>query len=351
MVVRHACTSCDQSLISPHRTYVFDGYDGAVQPVTITVSQWPSAITCSLAVNLSTLQGFIPGGNTFNLTPPAGPPSYNWNADLLAGTSVVFAMSDSKGRNGWYRPHFARASVTQPRSGGSSSILLVGESGDNSCINSTTPSSTSNPPSPISTSPGGPSASPPGQNDKKNGGSNSIAIALGSLGGVLALGLVFALIFFYFQRKRKRQNDHSEGSYKFRGNGGPRRMSLDLEEPRPVDDTHDDQTLSHITPFSESHAASSSDYLRPTREDLQGADLIPPRPGPPSSNARSKASQAGSFRQPRYVVHTDVEDAIPEDNDQEVIELPPTYSERRGPAPPSTAGSSLYTEYHSPPPP
>jgi hypothetical protein len=109
-------------------------------------------------------------------------------------------------------------------------------------------------------------------------------------------------------------------------------MSLDLEEPRPVDDVHDDHAVSHITPFSESQAASSSDRLRHSREDLQDAVSIPPRSGPPSSTGRSKASQAGSFRQPRYIVHTDVEDAIPEDGDQDLIELPPTYSERRGTA-------------------
>lgn len=127
-------------------------------------------------------------------------------------------------------------------------------------------------------------------------------------------------------------------------------MSLDLEEPRPVDDTHDDQTASHITPFSQPHGASSSDHLRHSREDFQDADLVPPRSAPPSSAGRSKASQAGSFRQPRYIVHTDVEDTIPEDGDQEVIELPPTYSERRGLAPPSVAGSSPYTDSQSPPP-
>ena len=126
-------------------------------------------------------------------------------------------------------------------------------------------------------------------------------------------------------------------------------MSLDLDEPRPVDNANDDGTVSHITPFSQ--AASSSDRLRHSRDDLQDADLMPHHPGPPSSAGRSKASQAGSFRQPRYVVHTDVEDAIPEDEDQDIIELPPTYSERRGMGPPSVAGSSLYTDYPSPPPP
>jgi len=166
----------------------------------------------------------------------------------------------------------------------------------------------------------------------------------------LALALVSALIFFYFNRKRERGSAYSEGVYSYRGKRGSRRMSLDLDEPRPVDNTNDDRAVSHITPFSHSHAASSSDHLQHSREDLQDADLVPPRSGPQSSTGRSKASQAGSFRQPRYVVHTDVEDAIPEDDGQDVIELPPTYSERRGPASPSVAGSSLYTDYQSPPP-
>ena len=128
-------------------------------------------------------------------------------------------------------------------------------------------------------------------------------------------------------------------------------MSLDLEEPRPVDNAQDDQAVSRITPFSQSQAASSSDHLQHSREDLQDADLFSPRSGPPSSTGRSKASQAGSSRQPRFIMHTDVEDAIPEDEDQEIIELPPTYSERRGPAPPSVTRSSLYTDYQLPPPP
>jgi len=156
-----------------------------------------------------------------------------------------------------------------------------------------------------------------------------------------------AVVFFYFQRRRKRENAYSNGTLPYRGNRASRKVSLDPEEPRPVDSTHDDQSVSHITPFSPSHAASSSDHLRHSAE-VQDADLLSPRAGPPSSTGRSKASQAGSFRQPRYIVHTDVEDTIPEDGDHEVIELPPTYTERRGPA--SETGSSLYTDYQSPPP-
>lgn len=252
-------------------------------------------------------------------------------------------MTDSKGRNGLYNP-LSKAHITeQPCLGGSSDLKLVGASGDGSCLSSTYPTSTSDPPTPSSSSTG-PSTSSPTQNNGKPGGPNTVVLALASLGGVLALAIVAAFLFFFFQKRRKRET--TNGLYQYRGKRSSRRVSLDLEEPRPVDDARDDQTVSHITPFSGSQAAST-DYLR---EQLQDGDLVPPRSGPPSSTGRSKASQAGSFRQPRYVVHTDVEDTIPEDDGQDVIELPPTYSERRGPRPPSTAAeSSLYTDYPSSP--
>ena len=180
---------------------------------------------------------------------------------------------------------------------------------------------------------------PPTQSDGKNGGPNTVALALGSLGGVLALAVVAALVFFYFQRKRKRENAYSEGPYPQRGMRSSRRMSLDLEEPRPIDNTRDHQTVSRITPFSGPQAPSNPDYLRYSRDDSQHAVPVPFHSGTLSSSGPSKASQAGLLRQPRYIVHTDVEDAVPEDDDQDVIELPPTYSERGGTSgPPSTAG-------------
>lgn len=155
----------------------------------------------------------------------------------------------------------------------------------------------------------------------------------------MALALVATLVFFYFQRKRKREIAYSEGSYPHRGQRSSRRMSLDLEEPRPIDNVHDHRNASRITPFPGSQVPSSPGYLRYSREDLQDAVPVPYLSGTLSSGGPSKASQAGPFRQPRYIVHTDVEDAVPEDGDQDVIELPPTYSERGGTSgPPSTAG-------------
>ncbi|RPD55835.1 hypothetical protein L226DRAFT_518465 [Lentinus tigrinus ALCF2SS1-7] len=68
-----------------------------------------------------------------------------------------------------------------------------------------------------------------------------------------------------------------------------------------------------------------------------------------SSAARRKAAQAGvSTYQPpaRFILHTDIEDDIPPPPEDEVIELPPQYTERRAP-PPAHSGSSQ-TGQHSP---
>ena len=54
-----------------------------------------------------------------------------------------------------------------------------------------------------------------------------------------------------------------------------------------------------------------------------------------TSTAQRKAAAAGmtAYKPSRYILHTDVEDALPPTaEDEEVIELPPQYSERRVPA-------------------
>ena len=53
-------------------------------------------------MGLSLLQGYIPGGSSFQFNPPTGPSTYNWLAGVKAGTSIVFAMMDSQGHNGRY---------------------------------------------------------------------------------------------------------------------------------------------------------------------------------------------------------------------------------------------------------
>lgn len=55
-----------------------------------------------------------------------------------------------------------------------------------------------------------------------------------------------------------------------------------------------------------------------------------------STAARSKAQMAGiaaSNRPTRYYVHQDLEEVAPDVESEEVVELPPQYSERRAPIP------------------
>jgi len=72
-------------------------------------------------------QGLIPGGQTTIMNPPNGT-SYQWITDVSAGTTMMFLMIDSKGRQG-----------------GSSDVLSVASSDNFSCLNDQSPTSTASP--------------------------------------------------------------------------------------------------------------------------------------------------------------------------------------------------------------
>jgi hypothetical protein len=74
-------------------------------------------------------QGLIPGGENFVLYPVTNS-SYTWVADVKEGTSLIFFMTDSQGRQS-----------------GTSALLKVGDSTDASCLNTYSPSSTASAPS------------------------------------------------------------------------------------------------------------------------------------------------------------------------------------------------------------
>jgi hypothetical protein len=52
------------------------------------------------------------------------------------------------------------------------------------------------------------------------------------------------------------------------------------------------------------------------------------------TSTQRKAAMAGvtGYAPSRFIVHTDAEDELPEPNGEGVVELPPQYSERRGPS-------------------
>lgn len=336
--------------------YTISGYDGAVQPITIT--------------------GIIPGGSAFFLNPPVGPTSFDWIADVSAGTSIIFIVTDSQGRKG-----------------GSSDQKLVGVSDTSSCLDSQSPSSGSPIPSATSSSASATSsgASGTGSSLPSNDESSSHGISGGVIAGaivaailgVLAVGL---LVWFFCTRRRRRQSAYDRYDRRSRIN------PIDLgQEPA----NHPDE-VAHLPavspyPFSnpsigsptgpESHYQTSqyqSDvpYLSNPYSDhapsigegsaIRSSSVVSAAQGPlslsnpdttMSSAARRKAQQAGvsDYRPQRFVLHTDLEDAGPSDQHEEVVELPPQYSEGRVPlqnlAPPSEVGSaSVYSTTTAPSP-
>lgn len=94
-------------------------------------------------------------------------------------------------------------------------------------------------------------------------------------------------------------------------------------------------TTSMMNPYSAgpSETSFAQRQRRPSSEMGGGSVLPGGSASSMTSSARNKAAMAGvaTYKPTRYIVHTDLEEAQPPDEGAEVVELPPQYSERRGP--------------------
>ena len=99
----------------------------------------------------------------------------------------------------------------------------------------------------------------------------------------------------------------------------------------------------HVDPFHSTPALALAN-AQPERFSMQSSQ--PSAPSEVQSSAQQrKAAMAGvsTYTPSRFIVHTDVEDALPPPNEAGIVELPPQYSERRGPGVivnPTTPGAS-----------
>ncbi|CAL1695615.1 unnamed protein product [Somion occarium] len=366
------------------RPFTFGNYVGAVQPVTIT--------------------GVIPGGQAFVLNPPVGPTSYDWNADVAAGTGIIFILTDSKGRKG-----------------GSSDVRVVGVSDDNSCLSTNSPTSASIVPSASTSqaaSTSGGSAAPTSTNGSGSDNSSTSSkkpsgavIAGAAAAGLFALATIAVLVMFCLRRRRKNRYGHQRfGSLDLTNDPPPGPMdhaNLPVVNPYPMtpsytgshmgtpsshnllspDGTHYAQSdvypltnpygpstyspsaygasaygasayggvaPSHARSPSNAESAAAASSSRGGRETLMswGGNTV-------SSAARQKAAAAGiplnhAPVPARFILHTDLEESVPPPPaEEEVIELPPQYSERRAPIPGLGPTDSFGTPPSpaSPPPP
>ncbi|KAI6136581.1 hypothetical protein F5141DRAFT_1208913 [Pisolithus sp. B1] len=283
--------------------YVFNGYQGAVLPIT--------------------LLGLIPGGESFVLQSGVTTTSYTWTADIQAGTSIMFAMLDAENRTG-----------------GSSDLETVELSNDASCLSSSSPSSTAS--IPQSSQSG--SSSPSTSTSKKVSSATIIGIVAGGL--VALAALVFLGVFLI----RKRRKSHSMYTLATTRNA-PLLHSGELH------DDPDTSTNAHVYPFpyqrdlvrpsvpSGQTTPSMSNFAPQDAYSLPRTSTSLPQTsvGTGTSNfapysdvgmsstlssARGKGSMTVMTAPTRFILHTDAEDAPPAVS--QVIELPPQYSERPG---------------------
>jgi hypothetical protein len=302
--------------------YTFDGYDNAVQPITITA--------------------LIPGGQSLILHPPTGPTSYTWVADVSAGTTLVFVMTDSQGRQG-----------------GSSDLETVALSNNATCLSSNSPSSTASvPSSTVSTTSSTSAGASPTSNQSTSSSSNTATIASAAIGCVVALAALVSLGMFLLRKRRA-----SRSPYVISSKRHSRRLpSTDLD--------HEGSQYGHVPPiYPFPYQADSVSHLAPPIHPATQSHLTPPTPSTDSfalsnphtpfdqtmhsrqisnpdsfagyedvgsssmsSAGRRKAALAGHTAykpSTRFILHTDVEDVVPDDNG--VVELPPQYSEHRRP--------------------
>ncbi|KAI0033428.1 hypothetical protein K488DRAFT_69900 [Vararia minispora EC-137] len=242
--------------------------------------------------------------------------------NVAAGTEVLVTVTDSLGRTG-----------------GNSDISPIIQTGDTTCLTGTFPSSTF---APSSTSVPGSTAT----SSSAPSSSNATTISGGTIGAIIAavlvgFGAIIALTLFW--RKHRQETSRY---------GRRPRQRVDLGYvPEPY-------TLAAPNAFGTElydHSPSSSTALVNTiggqigHQDVQNRDAQSQRPlseyeahGRHRSisttmtdpfAATSRSSKIAALReqaQRRYVLHTDAAD---ESEGDDVIELPPQYSENRRPIP------------------
>ncbi|KAJ7169814.1 hypothetical protein C8R46DRAFT_1090110 [Mycena filopes] len=280
--------------------FLFNDYSTGVQPLTIF--------------------GVIPGGDSFVLNPPLNSKSFTWVANVFNGTQIIFIMVDANFRQG------------------GSFLDTVTLSGDSSCINDLSPSSTTS-----ATSTNSSSAVPKTPQSSKTG-----AIAGSVLGALIFLAVLITLGLFFLRQRQEKKNAMAPGGSEFRRTSRPMNSELDLTGPFMSASTTPNssalnfqgssQPPAHYQPYLASRLPESANPFNPspTPSIFQNPDVDPfteRASGSASESAGQRKSGMSGFnyKPSRYVVHTDAEDEDLPPNAEGVVELPPSYSATRPP--------------------
>jgi hypothetical protein len=239
------------------------------------------------------MQGLVPGGSFFTLNGTKDN-EVDWLANVPAQTHFIFVGKDSQGKPG-----------------GSTGVVTVAESNDSSCLlqNSGSITTTTNVPS-ASSSSSVPSASSTSStnstSDDGHPGNNSTLIA-GVVGGILGAIALVSVSYFCYQSRRKRQ-----GSWERRSRrpidieGAPMKLPADYA-PNPF--------ILQVSQVPQEDVGTV-ELSRRASETMT------------TSTSRTKVLVPANDV-PRLMVHTDIDEA--QQNEADLIELPPQYSASRRP--------------------
>jgi hypothetical protein len=333
------------NLCSP---YTFSGYDNATQPITIYVK---CIIPYGVVLLLTVPQGLIPGGQTTTMNPPNGP-SYHWTADVGAGTTMVFLMIDA-----------------DDRQGGSSDILTVASSSESSCLDAQSPTSTA--------SPSASGTAPPVVTETASSKTSVGAIAGTALGALVALvrpllisvpfrvlhrsflqAVLVTLGLFFLKKWRDDRRSIYDVSGLASGRHRPQRLGstdniMAPQSSRPYPSDQRLNTYQYPSPNSttslvpvtsltsmprQSNQYEPRLFNMPSSSNLHSRSTSKTDSGSPSADGelsqarRQKAAMAGvsPYKPSRFILHTDVDEAVPVEG-EDVVELPPQYTDRRQP--------------------
>ncbi len=299
----------------------------------------------SAIVYLPPRQGVIPDGSVFVLNPANGSQTFSWIPNVAGGTQLFFYMVDSLGQQG-----------------GTTGVMTVEQSGDSSCLDSSSPASTGNPSSLVTAT----STSTSTQTGTISASSSTSHRRVGTLIAAIVVPVVAVItlvigVFICYRRRRR------NGGVRVLGPRKSRKPVVDLMKGDPDTPPQMEEVGSPTTATPFLHGRS----LSANGETTLGGASSPPDTSAttPQSNAQSggssslapvsasgiqpaahagarrKAAEASVLAPPghqpstRFILHTDIEDDVPPPV-EEVVELPPQYSERRRAGPVASRSNS-----------
>ncbi|KAH9960145.1 hypothetical protein BC827DRAFT_1268372 [Russula dissimulans] len=270
------------------------------------------------------LTGVVPAGSGIELNPTNGTSESVWTAaNVPAGTSMLFYMTDAMNRKG-----------------GVSALMTSHASGDNSCINSMSPSTTAV----IASSTHAPTTSPISGSKKLSAG----AISGIAVGGAIGLAAFVAPALLFRFRKRKAstvRSDHHLIDIDENFHEHPELLSQVDPFPPPSAQSRDsDASPEEWTHFASPERHFIHSHPTETRTVAESSVAVAVTLQPPTSSSRARKGKTtsagpGSPNVTRFIVHTDAGDVIHDDNEDEVVELPPRYNNSRQSLFPSAASN------------